>query len=99
MVTLPSTFDSLSDQLASKIRSLIDRGLLKPGERLPSIRAAAIEYGVAKNTVVEAYERLVASGQVRAQRGSGFYVCSPSHTPPNNRPPHVAEALDLIWLL
>ena len=45
-------------RLAQKIGKLIDQGLLKPGDRLPSIRAGAIEYGVAKNTLVEAYERL-----------------------------------------
>ena len=65
---------TLPDQLAQKIGKLIDQGLLKPGHRLPSIRAGAIEYGVAKNTVVEAYERLVALGYVRAQQGSGFFV-------------------------
>jgi DNA-binding transcriptional regulator YhcF (GntR family) len=64
----------LPDQLAQKIGKLIDQGLLKAGHRLPSIRAAAIEYGVAKNTVVEAYERLVALGYVRAQQGSGFLI-------------------------
>ena len=50
MPITPQHPTTLPDQLAQKIGKLIDQGLLKAGQRLPSIRAAAIEYGVAKNT-------------------------------------------------
>ena len=56
--------------LAGTIK-LIDDGLLKPGERLRSIRAGATEHGVSKNTMAEAYERLVALGYLEARRGAG----------------------------
>jgi len=45
-----------------------------PGDRLPSIRSFAATLGVSPSTVVEAYDRLVAEGLIRARRGSGFYV-------------------------
>ena len=99
MDALSQTPDSLPDQLASKIGGLIEKGLLKPGARLPSIRAGSVEYGVARNTLVEAYERLVAIGYIRAQRGSGYYVCDLSSKPQDARPPHIVQAVDLIWLL
>jgi DNA-binding transcriptional MocR family regulator len=99
MDTHPQSPDSLPEQLARKIGALIEQGLMKPGERLPSIRAGAAEYGVARNTLVEAYEHLVAMGYVRAQRGSGFYVCDLNRKPRDTRPPHLAEAIDHIWLL
>ena len=54
---------------------------------------------MAKNTLVEAYERLVAIGYIRAERGSGFYVCDLSSKSQDARPPHVVQAVDLIWLL
>jgi DNA-binding transcriptional MocR family regulator len=99
MDTLSQTPDSLPDQLARKIGLLIEQGLLKPGARLPSIRAGSVEYGVAKNTLVAAYERLVAIRYVRAEHGSGFYVCDLSEKAQEARPPHIAQAVDLIWLL
>lgn len=93
------TPNNLPDQLARKIGALIEQRPLKPGARLPSIRAGSVEHGVAQNTLVEAYERLIAIGYVRAERGSGFYVCDLSPKSLEPRPPHVAQAVDLIWLL
>lgn len=77
----------------------IDRGLIRPGERLPSIRSAAQTFGVSKNTTVEAYDRLVAAGRVESRPGSGFYVSQ--HRPKRGEPPSPAkvEAVDIIWLL
>lgn len=48
---------------------------------MPSIRALADEVGVSPSTVVEAYDRLVAEGIIRARRGSGFYVCATAQPP------------------
>ena len=99
MPITPQHPTTLPDQLAQKIGKLIDQGLLKAGHRLPSIRAAAIEYGVAKNTVVEAYERLVALGYVRAQQGSGFFISKVAQKSQDSRLPHIVQAVDMIWLL
>ncbi|MFC3581868.1 aminotransferase-like domain-containing protein [Sphingomonas hylomeconis] len=49
-------------------------GSLRPGQRLPSIRDEAQRLGVGKNTVVEAYLRLVSQGVLHAKPGSGYYV-------------------------
>lgn len=59
------------------IRHRIAARSLTPGARLPSIRAFAKTMQVSKSTVVEAYERLVAEGVIRARLGSGFYVAGP----------------------
>lgn len=61
-------------QVMEAIRARIDARTLLPGDRLPSVRAFAATMKVAPATVVDAYERLVAEGLIRAQRGSGFYV-------------------------
>ncbi len=81
------------------VSRMIDDGLLKPGTRLRSIRAAADEQGVAKNTVVEAYDRLTAMGYVEARRGSGYYVTSFKRPTAEPRPQHIAEAVDFVSLL
>lgn len=59
------------------IRDRIDARMLTPGARLPSIRAMAETSGVARSTVVEAYDRLAAEGVIRSRPGSGFYVAAP----------------------
>jgi DNA-binding transcriptional MocR family regulator len=62
------------------IREQLTSRVLVAGERLPSIRQMAERLNVAKNTIVEAYDRLAADGVITAKRGSGFYVCG--HLPP-----------------
>ncbi|WP_440996630.1 PLP-dependent aminotransferase family protein [Arhodomonas sp. SL1] len=90
---------SRADRIAARIRASIDAGQLPAGSRLASVRAAAREYGVSKNTVVEAYDRLVATGHIEARRGSGFYVARPVRHPASAPPPHFTEAIDLVSLL
>src|SRR5580704_16481732 len=64
----------LTDQIVAGIKRQIDDRHLRPGTKLPSIRNFAESYNVSRFTVVEAYDRLVASGYVQARRGSGFYT-------------------------
>ncbi len=87
------------EQVVAGLSERIDRGLLRTGERLPSIRAAASGFAVSKNTVVEAYERLVASGRVESRPGSGFYVSGRSLAPAAAPDPVPVAALDSVWLL
>jgi DNA-binding transcriptional MocR family regulator len=74
----PGTRDPLVEQLVTGVRQHIESRLLRPGARLPSIRALATQQRVSRFTVVEAYDRLVASGHVESRRGSGFYVTTPA---------------------
>lgn len=67
----------LVEQLVAGVRQHIESRLLRPGARLPSIRAMASRQGVSRFTVIDAYDRLVASGHVQSRRGSGFYVAVP----------------------
>ena len=65
------------EQLMALVRQRIERRALVPGARLASVRAMAESRGVSKSTVVEAYDRLVAEGAIRARPGSGYYVAAP----------------------
>ena len=62
----------------ASLKARIESRALAPGARLPSVRAFAGSLAVSKSTVVEAYERLVAEGEVTARRGAGFFVAGPS---------------------
>lgn len=63
------------------IRTRIAARGLGPGDRLPSIRALAASMAVSPSTVVEAYDRLVAEGVIRARRGAGFHVATAEPAP------------------
>ena len=56
------------------LRRAIRDGRLAPGTRVPSTRALARDLGVARGTVTEAYDQLVAEGWLAARQGSGTVV-------------------------
>ena len=60
--------------LYDEIRLAIVEGRLPPGTRLPSTRAIARQHGVARGTVVAAFEYLTAEGYMEGSVGSGSYV-------------------------
>ncbi|CAK7034142.1 MAG: HTH-type transcriptional regulatory protein GabR [Desulfovibrio sp.] len=64
----------LSRQIYKRVKTLILHGDLKAEERLPSSRALSKELGVARNTVLEAYDQLLAEGYLEARHGSGTTV-------------------------
>src|SRR5690606_13917047 len=68
---------SLVDQLAEHIALQIQNHGLRPGMRLPSVRAMAQEARLSRFTVVQAYDKLVAQGLIQSRKGSGFYVVPP----------------------
>jgi GntR family transcriptional regulator/MocR family aminotransferase len=77
-----------------RLRQGILAGALPPGSRLPPTRALASELGVARQTVVLAYERLAAEGYVRARTGSGTFVAPdlPDAAPDSAVPPPTAAS-------
>lgn len=55
-------------------RQLIEEGVLKPGDKLPSLLACSKEHMVSKITVENAYFGLAADGYIISKEKSGFYV-------------------------
>lgn len=64
----------LARQVHAAVRAMILDGTLPAGARLPSSRALAGAWGVARNTVVGALDRLTAEGLLAGRRGSGTFV-------------------------
>ncbi len=56
------------------IRSAIDGGALAPGDRLPSARQLAADWGLARGVVDEAFAQLQMEGLIRRRVGDGTYV-------------------------
>jgi len=65
---------SLQRRLREMMVSAILEGRLPAGEPVPSCRSLARQLGVARNTVVLAYQQLVDQGYLVARERSGFFV-------------------------
>jgi GntR family transcriptional regulator/MocR family aminotransferase len=65
----------LHRQAYRALRAAILERRLAAGARLPATRALARECGLSRNTVLAAYEQLVAEGYATARVGSGTRVC------------------------
>jgi GntR family transcriptional repressor for pyruvate dehydrogenase complex len=61
-------------QVVSHVRDLIERGALKPGDRLPAERDLATQIGVSRPTIRAGLRTLAAMGVVRSRHGSGTYI-------------------------
>src|SRR5215468_1187389 len=57
-----------------QIRASVRSGSLSAGTKLPSSRAMAARLGVARASVVAAYEQLLAEGYAEGRCGSGTFV-------------------------
>jgi GntR family transcriptional regulator/MocR family aminotransferase len=69
-----SSATPLFRQLYQALREAALSGQLAAGVRLPPTRALAAELGVSRNTVLNAYEQLLAEGYLVGRVGSGTYV-------------------------
>lgn len=63
---------TLAQQVADAVEQQIRTGVLKVGDRLPSLREYMRLHGHSKNTVITAYEILASQGLVEARHGQGF---------------------------
>lgn len=72
MTAATPPYEQVRAQLAGHIRA----GALRPGDKLPVVRALAADLGVATNTVARAYRELEAGGLVTTRRRVGTIVQS-----------------------
>lgn len=66
--------EPIYDQIANGFLRLKAMGALSAGDRLPSVRALALELGVNPNTVQKAYGILEGSGVIYSLAGKGSFV-------------------------
>ena len=83
--------------LAERLAGLAASGSLRPGARLPSVRALSEQQGVSVSTAVLAYRTLEDRGVIEARPKSGFFVRRARNLPPvpaTTRPPARAVAVE-----
>jgi GntR family transcriptional repressor for pyruvate dehydrogenase complex len=91
----PRRYDPLeggTGQVVAHVRTLIERGALKPGDRLPAERDLATQIGVSRPTIRAGLRTLAAMGVVRSRHGSGTYI-------PEGPPAFNTDALSFLAAL
>jgi GntR family transcriptional regulator / MocR family aminotransferase len=78
--------------LEGALRDAIQTGVLRPGAPLPSSRSLALDLGIARNTVADAYGQLVAEGWLAARQGSGTRVAEHAGAAGAATPAEVTQA-------
>ena len=84
----------LVEQLVVHCQQLLSSHSLRAGTRMPSVRQLADSAGVSRDTVVQAYDRLVAQGLLNSRPGAGFFVSSQRSTHVASRPKNTILAAD-----
>lgn len=69
-------------QLYDEIKKAVAAGIIKKGERLPSIRETAVQLGVSRTTAESAYLRLCIEGIAESSPQRGYFVCGIPAVPP-----------------
>lgn len=64
------------EQIVERFRMLILNGILEADEKLPSVRALAVELSINPNTIQRAYGELERGGFIYSVKGRGNFVCA-----------------------
>lgn len=62
------------EQVVDRLQTLIVSGVLEPDEKLPSVRALAMELSINPNTIQRAYSELERDGLIYSVKGRGNFV-------------------------
>jgi DNA-binding FadR family transcriptional regulator len=87
--------DNLTRRMEQALRQRISEGPLQPGERLPTEKRLAEEFGVSRTVVREAIAALRAAGLVEPRQGAGVFV--KAGATPAGWPAAFAGDLDNPW--
>jgi GntR family transcriptional regulator len=61
-------------QIMEQVKRLVETGVLRPGDQLPTVRQLAADLRVNFNTVARAYRLLDEAGIISTQHGRGTYI-------------------------
>ena len=84
------------EQITERYKLLILKGVLAPGEQMPSVRKLAMELSTNPNTVQRAYAELERQGFLYSVRGRGSFVRGDSDLHAQKRA-ELAERLSAIF--
>lgn len=93
----------LYESVAAELAAMLHDGVLRPGERLPSVRQLSAQKRVSVSTVLQAYRTLEDNGLIYARPQSGYFVRARSlRQPPEpalTAPPDTASLVGVSALV
>lgn len=72
----PSSSVPIYRQIIDQIKYQVATGVLKEGDKVPSVRELASKLAVNQNTVLKVYNELCRENVLKIERGDGTYVSS-----------------------
>lgn len=78
----PSSSVPIYRQIIDQIKYQVATGVLREGDKVPSVRELATRLAVNQNTVLKVYNELCRQNVLRIERGDGTYVSSSKQTMP-----------------
>lgn len=64
----------LYEQITERFKQLIVKGILLPGDQMPSVRGLAMELSINPNTIQRSYQELERQGFIYSAKGKGSFV-------------------------
>lgn len=61
-------------QIINSIYNALEAGLLKQGDKLPSVNSICTEFGLSRDTVLIAFNELKSKGVISSISGKGYYI-------------------------
>ncbi len=61
-------------QIIEQVKFAIARGVLGPGDQLPTVRQLSVDLSINPNTVIRAYREMEIEGILETHQGSGTFV-------------------------
>ncbi len=85
-------------QLVQQIKQALRMGVLKVGDKLPTVKEVVAEVAINPNTVMKAYWELEHEGLVEGRQGVGTFVSRRPDGPPPGTQARLARSLEK-WVL
>jgi GntR family transcriptional regulator len=76
----PSSSSPIYRQIMDQIRRQVAAGILKPGDKVPSVRQLAGQLAVNQNTILKVYGELCRERVLEVDRGNGTVVAQGNST-------------------
>ncbi|MDR4435106.1 GntR family transcriptional regulator YtrA [Bacillus tequilensis] len=76
----PRSSTPIYEQIIQQMKELCLKGIMKPGDKLPSVRELATIIIANPNTVSKAYKELEREGIIETLRGRGTYISGNAQT-------------------
>lgn len=93
----PSSGTPIYRQIVDQVRQAVASGVLRAGDRLPSVRDMSVELAVNPNTIAKAYQELEREGVIETPRGRGSFIADRDQAlPAAERLRQFGEALDRV---